>query len=51
MNIDNLLVLTKVYWTYHVHKLELTLHSLKEIGIKCYTDFFPQTNQNRIFTI
>ena len=32
--IDGLLILTKVYWTDHVHKLELTLNKLKESGLK-----------------
>ena len=32
---DNLLVLKKVDWNYHVQKLELTLNKLKEIGLKC----------------
>ena len=33
--IDGLLILTKGYWTYNVHKLELTLNKLKEKGFKC----------------
>ena len=33
--IDELLVLTKVDWIDHVHKLELTLNKLKEQGLKC----------------
>ena len=28
--IDDLLILTKVHWTDHVQKLELTLNKLKE---------------------
>ena len=35
VHIDELLVLTKVYWTDHVQKLELTLNKLKEKGLKC----------------
>ena len=31
---DNMLILTKAYWTYHVHKLELTLNKLKVKGHK-----------------
>ena len=33
--IYDLLILTKGYWTHHVHKLELTLNKLKESGLKC----------------
>ena len=33
--IDDLMKLTKGYWIYHVHELELTLKKLKEIGLKC----------------
>ena len=32
--ICELLILTKGYWKYHVHKLELSLNKLKEIGLK-----------------
>ena len=32
VRIDNLLVLTKVYWTDHVHKIELNLNKWKEKG-------------------
>ena len=32
--IDDLLILTKRDWTYHIQKLELTLNTLKEEGIK-----------------
>ena len=32
--IDDLLLLTKVYWVDHIHKLDLTLNKLKEKGIK-----------------
>ena len=31
---DDLLILTKGYWTDDVHKLALTLNKLKEIGLK-----------------
>ena len=33
--IDDLLILTKGYWTDHVQKLERTLNKLKEKGLKC----------------
>ena len=33
--IDNLLVLTKGDWKYHVQNLELTLNKLKEKELKC----------------
>ena len=33
--IDNLLILTRGYWTDHVLKMELTLNKLKENGLKC----------------
>ena len=33
--IDDLLILTKGDWTYHVHKIELTHNTLKEKGLKC----------------
>ena len=29
------LILMKIFWTDHVHKLELTLNKQKESGIKC----------------
>ena len=32
---DDMLVLTKEDWTYHVQKLESTLNKLKEKGLKC----------------
>ena len=32
---DELLVLTKGYWTDHVQKLELTLNKLEGKGLKC----------------
>ena len=32
--IDERLILTKGYWTYNVQKLELTLNTLKEKGLK-----------------
>ena len=43
--IDVILVLTKVYWTDHVHKSQLTLNKLKEKGLKCNIErsFFRQT--------
>ena len=42
---DEFLTLTKVYRTYHVQKLELTLDKHKEKGIKCNIgkSFFRQT--------
>ena len=33
--IDDILILTKVDWTDLIHKLELTLNKMKEIGLKC----------------
>ena len=43
--IYDLLVLTKLYFTYHVQKSELTLNKLKKKGIKCNTEnsFFGHT--------
>ena len=32
---DDMLVLTKEDWTYHVQKLESTLNKLKKKGLKC----------------
>ena len=32
--IDDLLILTKGYWPYYVHKLELNLNKLKDTGLK-----------------
>ena len=42
--IDDFLILIKRYWTYHVHKLELTLNKLKNYVIKCNIEksFFGQ---------
>ena len=42
---DDLLILTKGYWTYHVQKSELTLNKLKEKGLKCNIEesLFRQT--------
>ena len=33
--IYNFFILTKVYWTDHVHKLESMLNKLNEKGLKC----------------
>ena len=33
--IDDILILPKGDWTYHLHKLETTLNKFKEKGIKC----------------
>ena len=43
--IDGLLILTRGDWTYHVHKLEITLNKLKGKGFKFNIDksFFRQT--------
>ena len=43
--IDDLLVLTKLDWTDHVQKLELTLNKLKLKGLKCDIEnsFFGMT--------
>ena len=43
--IDDLLILTKVYWIYHVNKSELTLNKLKGKVLKCNIEnsFFGQT--------
>ena len=43
--IEDVLILTKVDWTDHVHNLELTLNKLKEKGLKCNIEksFFGQT--------
>ena len=43
--IDDLLILTKVDWTYHIKKLEFTLNKLNEKLLKCNIEksFFRQT--------
>ena len=43
--IDELLILTKGYWTYHLQNLELTQNKLKGKGIKCNIEksLFGQT--------
>ena len=43
--IDNILILTKGYWTDHVEKVKLTLHKLKGNGLKCNIEklFFLHT--------
>ena len=43
--IDELLILTKGYWTYHLQNLELTRDKLKGKGIKCNIEksLFGQT--------
>ena len=43
--IDNILILTKGYWTDHIQKMELTLNKLKEKELKCNIEksFFEQT--------
>ena len=43
--IDELLILTKGYWTYHLQNLELTRNKLKGKGIKCNIEksLFGQT--------
>ena len=43
--IDDLLILTKIYWTDHIQKLELMLNKLKGKGLKCNIEkiFFEQT--------
>ena len=33
--IDELLILKKLNWKYHVHKLELTLNKMNEEVLKC----------------
>ena len=45
MYIDDLLILTKIYCTDHVHKLELTLNKMKERGPRCNIEksFFGKT--------
>ena len=45
--INGLLVLTKVYWTDHIQKLELALNKLKERGLKFNIQkyFFRQTKE------
>ena len=42
---DDILILTKGYYTDHVHKLELTLNKLKESGLTYDTEkyFFGKT--------
>ena len=43
--IDELLILPKGYWTYHLHNMELTRNKLKGKGIKCNIEksLFGQT--------
>ena len=43
--IDDLLILTKVDWTDHIQKLELTLNKMKEKVLKCNIEisFFGKT--------
>ena len=43
--IYDLLILIKVDWTYHVHKLQPTLNKLKEKRLKCNIEksFFGKT--------
>ena len=43
--IDDILILTEGYWTYHVKKLELTLNKTKEKRCKCNIEklLFRQT--------
>ena len=43
--IDDILILTKGYWTDHMQKLELTLNKLKGKGLKCNIEkfFFGKT--------
>ena len=43
--IDELLLLRKLYRTYHVLKSEIALNKMKESGLKCNTEksFFGQT--------
>ena len=36
--IDEILILEKCDWKYHVQKTELNLNKLKESGIKCSTE-------------
>ena len=45
---DDILLLTQRDWTYHVHRLELTLNKLKEKLIKCNIEksFFVRTKWN-----
>ena len=43
--IDELLILTKRYWAYHLQNLGLTRNKLKGKGVKCNIDksLFGQT--------
>ena len=47
---DEILILTKGNWIDHVHKLELTLNKLKEIGLKYNIEksLFRQTKMEYI---
>ena len=42
--IDNILIITKGYWSNHLEQLELTIKKLKDNGLKCNieNDFFGQ---------
>ena len=46
--IYDLFILSKVNWTDHAHKLELTLNKLKENGNKCNIErsFFGKSKWN-----
>ena len=48
--IEEILILTKGDWTYHVQKLELTLNKMKEKGIKCNIEhyFFGKTKMKHL---
>ena len=46
---DDILLLTQRYWTYHVHKLVLTLNKLKEKNLNKILKSFPSENRNGIF--
>ena len=43
--IEDISILTKGYWTYHIQKLELTLNKMKEKKLKCNIEksFFGKT--------
>ena len=43
--IDDILVLTKRYWTYHVQNMEVTLNKLNVKGLQCNIEnsFFGKT--------
>ena len=49
--INDILILTRRDWTYHLHKLKLTLNKLKVKGLKCKIErsFLGQTEMEYLW--